>query len=417
MALQNVDVNFEAFLNCVEASEKNNATNSASQKGFETPDCAEVGNKAIVRFVNGIAETALDQGKPGSGRAKLFNIGWVKDDNNKPFFLVLPAIINNKPMYPSTMFDFIDKVLSRTWVSNPEAKDGEAQGAWKYYYADRDDYGQMSSGDMTLKQVFWKVFKSGEDPKSQWYKSAKSWRGQTVYIANVIDRLDYAWHKEHKKTKLLMRYLKVTTDRVNRKELSYYLIGSPLAELTNNHGVGLNYDVLITPGASPTDKFNLRNVTRLKEKDYWDDVKSILTEEDKAAISTNPGFTEEEATWDPIDISKYYRFTSAKTILDHFGKTIKSFDMATGSDFYGAFEREAEQDKAFAETKKSTANMKAAEATPTPSVESPSQPTVETPSAPIEREAEPDTAKPDDFKPVDPKETKQSIDDFYSNLE
>ena len=109
--LQEEDVNVDAFVDAVASTEKKEAQNNQNQKGFEFPVCVGIGNKAIVRFVNGIAETALDQGKPGSGRAKLFNIGWVKDDAGKSFPLCLPAIINNKPMYHHTLIDFIDKAI------------------------------------------------------------------------------------------------------------------------------------------------------------------------------------------------------------------------------------------------------------------------------------------------------------------
>lgn len=344
--LQEEDVNVDAFVDAVASTEKKEAQNNQSQKGFEFPVCVGIGNKAIVRFVNGIAETALDQGKPGSGRAKLFNIGWVKDDAGKSFPLCLPAIINNKPMYHHTLIDFIDKVLSRTWVDNPNPAPGAPKGEWKYFYAERNDYGQLASGEMTLKDIFWNVFKSGANPSSQYYKTQKSWRGQTVYVANVIDRLDYAWHQKNKKTKLLMRSTSVKDGQLRHKEASFFAMGAPLKEITDNHGVKLNYDVLIVPGTQPTDKFALKNVSKFKEKDYWDDVKSIITEEDKKLISMSPTFTDEEKTWEPIDIDKYYRFTSSAAILKHFGKTIKNFDAMVGTNFYETFQNEAKLEEA-----------------------------------------------------------------------
>lgn len=343
--IEEEEVNFNAFVDLVESNEKNQAQTKSNQKGFDFPVCCGVNDKAIVRFVNGMPESALDQGKPGSGRAKLFNIGWVKDDNNKAFLLVLPAIVNNKPMYNHTMIEFIDKVLSRTWIENPNAgQEGQDKGSWKYFYADRDDYGQQPSGEMTLKQIFWKVFKSGADPNGQFYKTQKSWRGQTIYVANVIDRLDYKWHQENKKTKLLMRKVGVKDGKVTRKELSFYAIGSSLKELTDSHGTKLNYDVLITPGAEAKDKYILKNLSKLKTVNYWDEVAKYVTDDDKAKVSTDIGLTEEEKTWEAIDIDRYYRFTPAKVILDHFGRTIKNFDMMVGTNFYQRFEEEAKAD-------------------------------------------------------------------------
>lgn len=416
--LQEDVVDFDAFVNAVESTERKEAQNSSNQKGFEFPECVGIGNKAIVRFVNGIAETALDQGKPGSGRAKLFNIGWVRDDNNKPFRLILPAIINNKPMYSSTMVDFIDKVLSRMYVEAKDPTTGENKSGWKYFYEERDDYGQQTSGEMTLKQIFWNVNKSGIQPgDSPYYKSQKSWRGQTVYIANVIDRLDYDWHKTNKKTKLLMRSVSVKNNTIRNKEVSSYAISTPLKELADNHGIKLNYDVLIIPGAQPMDKFILKNVSKLKEVNYWDDVKSVITEDDKAKISIVPGFTDEEKTWEPIDIGKYYRFTSSTTILKHFGKTIKNFDMMVGTNFYETFKEEAAAEAKVRETNSSTESVNTV-ATPIPetitlSVNQPIASTSSTNNV-AESPKTPDFVAPD---PITPSAQAQiDIDTFYSSL-
>lgn len=417
--LQNDEVDFEAFVGAVEAADNKKVQQQNQDRGFAVPDCVSIGDKAIVRFVNGIAETALDQGKPGSGRAKLFNIGWVRDDNDKAFLLTLPAIINNKPMYPSIMVDFIDAVLKRTWIENPNATEGQPKGAWQYFYENRDDYGQQQSGTMTLKQIYWKVFKSGANPQSQFYRNARSWRGQTIYVGNVIDRLNYKWHQDNKRTKLLMRSVKIDAENVRRKEVSFYAIGTPLKELTDNHGVKLNYDVLIVPGKNPTDKFNLKNVSKLKEKDYWDDVKNIITDSDKAAISSNPGFTDEEATWEPIDIDKFYRITSAGAILKHFGKTIKAFDMMTGSNFYERFQEEA---AANAKAAKS-ANPDLANTESTPVAKPVEAPKVESaPTAAPVTNLTPSFDKMENVAPSEPPamevspEAQADIDTFYDTL-
>lgn len=442
--LQNEDVDFSAYVGAVEASEKTQTQQTANRKGFKVPDCCAINDKAIVRFVNGIAETALDQGKPGSGRAKLFNIAWVKDDAGKAFFLVLPAIINNKPMYKSLIVDFIDKVLTRTWIENPNAKEGEPTGAWRYFYADRDDYGQQQSGTKTLKQIYWNVMKSGiqaADVTPDKYQKQRSWRGQTIYVANVIDRYDYKWHQENKKTKLLMRYVNVTTDKVTRKEVSFFAMGAPLKELTDNHGIGLDYDVLIVPGKKGTDKFTLKNVSKLKEINYWDEVKTLITEADKQVISPVKGFTDEEKTWNPIDIDEFYRLTSCKTFLEHFGKTVKAFDLMTGTNFYEQFEEEAKaeakaagkeykpaQETATAATAQAAAPTQAAPAATqaqTAPVNQPAATAAPAQSAPVTQTAPAQTAPsfdtmspagvPADVAPS--AEAKKNIDDFYDSLD
>lgn len=437
--LQNDEVDFNAYVGAVSASEKKQTQQNNNRKGFKVPDCCAIGDKAIVRFVNGIAETALDQGRPGSGRAKLFNIGWVRDDENKPFFLVLPAIINNKPMYKSLIVDFIDKVLARVWVDTPNAKEGEPSGAWQYYYADRNDYGQQQSGTKTLKDIFWNVFKSGvtsAEVGADKYRKQRSWRGQTVYIANVIDRYDYKWHQENKKTKLLMRFVNVSADKVTRREASFYAMGAPLKELTDNHGIGLNYDVMIIPGKESTDKFTLKNVTKFKQINYWDEVKSIITEEDKKLISDSNTFTDEEKTWDPINIDEFYRFTGAKVFLNHFGKTVKAFDLMTGTNFYEQFEAEAKlEEKASGKSDTQTAPTQPAATNVAPA--QPAAPVqVQPQSAPVQAQTVTQTqaapvqtvpTQSPSFDTMSPAgvpadvapsaDAKKNIDDFYDSLD
>lgn len=392
--LQNEDADFNAIVNAVDSNEKNQAQKNSAKRGFPKPDYCAVGNRAIVRFVNGIAETALDQGKPGSGRAKLFNVGWVKDDNDKSFPLTLPAIINGKPMYNSVLCDFIDKVLARSWIDNPNytGAQGEEKGDWKYFYADRNDYGQQQSGEMTLKDIFWKVYKSGVSPTSQYYKSTRSWRGQTIYVANVIDRLDYGWHQKNKKTKILVKSVKVKDDNVTAKDISFYAMGKPLNALIEAHGQSMGYDVLIVPPVESTDRYTLKNLSKLKEKDYWDEVAAWVSVDDRQKVSMNPGFTEEEATWEPIDIDKFYSLTRAKDILAHFGKTIKNFDMMTGSNFYEQLQAEAAADEKVKGSKKAAQN--ASNATPA------SAPVANT--APVAAPVNPAPVQPQPVAPVQP---------------
>ena len=414
--IQEDSVNVDEFVKTVQSSEQKEAQQNTNQKGFEFPDCVGIGEGAIVRFINGLHATAMDPGTPGSGRAKLFNIGWVRDDAGKPFLLTLPAVIKNKPMYNHTMLEFIDKVLSRTWVDNPNPGPGEAKGEYKYFYAERNDYGQQTSGEMTLKDIFWNVFKSGVTPSNQFYKSQKSWRGQTVYVANVIDRRDYEWHQKNKKTKLLMRNVKVTDGQVRHKEVSYFATGTPLLELANNYGFDLNYDVLIVPGKLPTDKFEMHNVSILKDRDFWDVVKNKISDADKAKISTLKGLTDEEKTWDVIDIDKYYRFTSSTTILKHFGKTIKNFDMMVGTDFFDRFTKEAELEKA--ERAAKAGNKENATPAPESKPETANPAPSTTPNVNVEGPVNFNTMSPSGVPAdVTPSPTAQAdIDAFYDDL-
>lgn len=414
--IESEEVNYEEFLKSVESNEEKEAQSNANNKGWENPDCIAIGNKAIVRFVNGIPETSLDQGKKGSGRAKLFNTQWIKDDEGKPFKLTIPAIIKNKPMYPSIIFDFIEKVLSRTWIDNPNPGPGKAKGEWRYFYSERDDYGVQTSGDKKLKDIFWNVFKSGADQSNPYYASQKSWKGQTIYIANVIDRLDYKWHQDNKKTKLLMKAVTLKDNQMRRKEVSYYSIGTPLEELSKNHGFGLNYDVLIIPGKQPLDKLTLKNVSKLKQVGYWDDVNGYITDADKKLISEAVDFTDEEKTWEPIDIDKFYRFTSAATILKRLGKTIHAFDMMVGTNFTEKLKEEADAEAKARKDSKIDPSFETSEPVveETP-VTSPATNTFDNISKVEDVTPTEDTKEPEPMTVSE--EAKNSIEDFYATLE
>lgn len=400
------DVKLDEFVSLCATDEQNNA-----QANYTFPKTVGVGSKAIVRFVNGIAASPADPGTPGSGRAKLFNVSWIKDDKGKFFRLCLPAVINNSPMYPHTLLDFIDKVLSRTWVEDLIQEDGK-KGGWKYFYAERNDYGQLQSGTKTLKDIFLNVYKSGASPSNQYYKSQKSWRGQTIYVANVIDRLDYQWHRENKKTKLLMRKVDVKDNQVRNKELSFYAIGSSLKELMDAHGAKLNYDVLIYPGAEAKDKFHLKNLSKLKLVNYWDEVAKFVSVDEQGLVSVEPDFTEEEKTWDPIDIDKYYRFTSASSIIEHLGQTIEAFDMMVGTNFMEQFKKEAALEKKV----RSTTNQIAASPTATTPVQSTvtSQPTAAPSFESMNSVSTQPTAEPEPMAVS--AEAQADIDQFYAEL-
>ena len=78
--IQENDVDIDGFIADTQETERNEKQEGTS-KGFKTPKGLGIGQKAIVRFVNGIPSTPTDPGVPGSGRAKLVNIAWIQDEN------------------------------------------------------------------------------------------------------------------------------------------------------------------------------------------------------------------------------------------------------------------------------------------------------------------------------------------------
>lgn len=422
------EIDMDGFINEVAESD-NSGSGTGNNNGYYVPPAVGIGSGALVRFVNGIPSTPLNPSKPGSGQAKLVNINWVTSDANKPLKIVMPALIDNKYQYPTILGEFIDKVLSRVWVdyteeemeankSDPKLKG--KKGYYNYIYEKRDDHGPLegtaeANGLPTLSDIYWNVKKSGHKPGENFYDSQKPWYGQTVYIANVIDRMNPEWHKQNKSTKLLMAKVTVKGDKTTNKEASWFRM-SPIQTVGKAIGSSLRADLYIHPEYDakgiPIDRnaYQFFNMTKAANKqakldaagiegDEFDEVRLVPGFKDAFITNTSKleDFTDEEKTFDVIDIDKVYRFTPYSTIVKFLGKTIEAFDKMTGSDYFERMKTEAkyeeEQKKVApkgnfdqpAETPKADVAPKAAPVVETPVVETPA-PAKEEPKAEVEND-------------------------------
>ena len=455
--IQENDVDIDSFIADTQETERNEKQEGTS-KGFKTPKGLGIGQKAIVRFVNGIPSTPTDPGVPGSGRAKLVNIAWIQDDNNKPLKLILPALIDNKPQYPSIIHEFVEKVTSRTWVDFTEEEKAKnvgtkfegKDGRYVDFYENRNDYGVLESqrdsllaqGKPTLRDIYLNVKKSGHKPGEMYYESQKSWSGQTCYVGNVIDRLDN-WCSENKHTKLLVASVKVKGDKVNNKEASWFRM-SPLKEFAKDHGSKMNYDVLIVPNykdgkEASNQPYQFFNISKLKSIDYFSDVKRYCTEKeliaskddlnDEGIVKCTPTFSASEQEYDVYDIDKEYRFTTATTLVNHCIKTIEAFDAMQGTDFGARLRQEAALEKQAKDAAKAgqkvedaaspiapIADVTAPIATPTQTV-APTAPVA--PTAQVTEPAPVTTAGPivDPVAPVSVAAPTVNVDGFYADLD
>ena len=442
--LLNDDIDMDGFISEVAESD-NSGNGSGNSNGFYVPPAVAIGAGALVRFVNGIPSTPLNPSKPGSGQAKLVNINWVTGADGKPMKLVLPALIDNKYQYPTILGEFIDKVLTRVWVdyTEEEIADNESdpdlkgkKGYYQYIYEDRDDHGALegtakASGLPTLQDIFWNVRKSGHKPGEKFYDSQKPWSGQTVYIANVLDRMNPEWHKQHKSTKLLMSKVTVKGDKVTNKEASWFRM-SPIQTLGKQLGSSLRADIYIHPEYDVKGKaidknayqfFNMSKAANKQAKlvaagiegDEFDEVKMIpgFKEDFIKNTVTLEDFTEEEKLYDVIDIDKVYKFTDYTYILKRLGPIIDAFDTMVGTDFGDRMRTEAKYE---AEQKKSAKGNfdKPVESKPVESKPVEAPVADEAPVAKLPTEATVTEAKPAESKPV---ETPNDVNSFYDNLQ
>lgn len=441
---ESMNVDMDSFIDSVKEEDTSNAQNGASNGGFQFPTCVGIGDKAIVRFIYGVPASPLEPRFKNPYVAKLVNLAWIKDDEGKTMRMILPAIIGNKPQVPSTMCDFLDTVLAQVWCDfTPEeiaarqldpkldAKKKAAKGEFRPFYKNRPDYGAQTYGTKTLGEIFDFINKSGHQPGEQYYESQKSWRGQTVYIANVIDRKDPEWHKANKKTKLLMGSVKLKAgNKITNKEASWYRMSS-ITDFANNAGANMNYDVMIKPVYGPDGKeisnapYKFSELSSRAEKDYWTDIASDITPEERALVR-GAALSEEEKQMDLIDISLYYHITPASTIVKRLIKTIDAFDLMAGTNFGERFRMEAkmeEEKKAAAKeaTAESAPQPTPAPVTPQPQVV-PNTPAMESvptqaPVPPVQPQAPAADPNPYGFAPAPQKPASDfNVDDFYKNL-
>ena len=333
--------------------------NAASNGSFTPAPVATVKprNKALVRLV---------------GSYRCFNKTFVKDDKGESMLLIMPAFINNKSETPSILSDFIDKVLTRVFVPYTEEemaknvgteREGK-RGVSKFIYENSNDAAYTPEQNARLNEIYWNVKKCGTTPATnQWYAQQRNWHGQTIFVQNVIDRFDYAWHQEHKTTKLLVKSSTVKGNKVNNKEISLFSVGSGLAELADSYH-NFDYDILMVPGAKDNEVWKIKNVSKAKAVGFLDEIKKDLTDEEIALASVNEGFTQEEQGWDPIDIDKFYHVTSAKNIVERLGKTIGDFDAIVGTTFLKDLQAQVKEAPASNATAAPSAEMKAMSSAP-----------------------------------------------------
>lgn len=434
---ETMDVDMEGFCDSVAEDDLNNASEGGNGKKGPLFKSVGIGNKAIVRFIYGVPATPLEARYSNPYVAKLVNVQFIKDDAGKWMRLVLPPIINYKPQVPSTLYDFCEAVLAKDWYdftdeeiaarqADPKLteKQKKAKGKWVYLYENRNDYGAQQFGSMTLKDIFLKVSKCDADPAGKFYDQQKSWEGQTVYVANVIDRLDPTWHAENKKTKVLMGSVKLKGNKLKTKEASWYRMSS-ITDFAKTSGSKMNYDVLIKPafvnGKEATSApYIFEELTSRKEKDYWSGC--ALTDEEKKLIQPE-ALSEAEKNFELVDLGRFYKFTSATQVVERLIKVVDAFDLMTGSNFGPRFRAEAEQEKAAKAAAKAAEGNKAPVAPSAVKEEpvAPVQPTVEpvapvAPATPQPTQAAPAAnANPYGFAPVNPA-TDFDPSSFYDHM-
>lgn len=352
-----------------------------------------------------------------NGDARLLVDCWVKDDDGKNMHVIYPFedpyseyfMADNNPF-----IDWINTVLTKSeqWVETNELKaDGKKKKKKKtvYIYENRKDHGLLegtadAEGMPTIADVTKFVLKGG-DPSTM----AKGLVGSRIMVCNCIDRKDMEYHRKEKMFKLFAQSIDMRDPgKIRYKDATKSYLYDGLSEHLADFKYEADFnafDVLIYPkyaGFGDKDS-NFRveaiDVSERKQTGYITDLKKVgFTEEDLAFVSTDNFLTEEEMSWEPVDIDKAYPVTAMNVIAKRLKNPIIAWDKMFGTDFFPRIQAIAEKEvAAYAAAKK--AEEAAQE-----------EPEKETPaSAPVQESATPANASFDTMEDVaDPLDAMQA---------
>lgn len=201
------------------------------------------------------------------------------------------------------------------------------------------------------------VTKNGLTPNDPAYRYNSGWSGRGILLVNVIDRVNYEWHRENKKTKLLAKSVRPRPDGSGfyvEEGVPSYVFRERLKHLITSYGGYNAYDLMIMKtGKAMSDAYQIIPATftpREVPKDY----QQYISNEDK--------LTDEELSWSRVPILERFKNTSATKLFNRLQKTIKKIDAACDTDFYDQLYVLVEKER----------KEKAEQASETPSYTSPS---------------------------------------------
>ena len=250
----------------------------------------------VLRFIGPLYGTGIDQ-----YTARKVTIARIVDDEGKKFRVVRPSY-DEDPDY--ILNKIIAKVKKAVWVNKEKT------------FPIKDKY----------PEIYNLIDKNGLPKDDKRAMFDKGWVGKEVLIANVIDREQMDWHREHKHTMLLAKSVNVD-DNGNEwpdEGISWYSVESEFPQLFKYYKSWENYDVAITRTGSKDRAYIIDNATKNPER-----------VEGPAAqfISQTDHLTDEEKSWEKYDLDKLFRVTTATKLYNRLKKTIGRIDAALGTDF------------------------------------------------------------------------------------
>lgn len=166
------------------------------------------------------------------------------------------------------------------------------------------------------------------------------WKPNRSVYMNCICKDDYDWHKENKSYKLIAKKIGTSEDAEGNVS-EFPEPGIPVScyeyiikAVVEENGAWEDFDIAI----------------KKEEKEPWYSAYSFMDErkiKDQLSVAMNGDpMTEEELSWDKIDIDKITQVTSYRKIHNRLGKFIKHVDEILNTDFTSELEELVAEEKA-----------------------------------------------------------------------
>jgi len=238
---------------------------------------------------------------------RIFAAMIVGDDGKKKFFIV-PDPEENKGFL---IHKVVSKILSYTWDPDGINSETGKKGIRVYNYA------------KTHPAIFNMVLKNGNP--SQPYE--RGWRFSPVILANVIDRSDMEWHREHKKLKVLSKKVSETNGGSLWYEKGFpeSLYTTIMEDIVSAFGDWKDYDIVIK---KISDNPFYKAFHAVNDVARFGDDKELL------GFISKTGMTAEEKEWEGWNFDELYKITPYLKWQKELGDSFRRIDKELKTCFY-----------------------------------------------------------------------------------
>ena len=238
--------------------------------------------------------------------SKRVHIAMILGDDDKKFRCVGPDPQEQKDWI---LHRVMNKVLTRHWDKNIPGQNGQLGG---YVY----DYATLHP------ELFNRVMKNNNTENTL----EKGWKFSPYMLFNVIDRVNYAWHLENKKFRVLSKKASEYQDKI------FFEPGVPdtLFQLIMD-------DIVAGDGNTNWEDYDIV-VCKLKDKPWYkvlhgiDHVKYL--DSDVKALIVNRGLSEDERSWELNDFDKLFPITRYARIKSKLGLFFQKVDKIFNTKYY-----------------------------------------------------------------------------------